>query len=648
VKESIGDILRSAIREAALKTGLVVETALPPVIVEVPREREHGDFSTNIAMLMAGGGGAASEGVVPGGAIHGGAVADGEAGATAAGETGSVPSGRAGATAAGGAGSIPARTTRRSAVAIAEAIAARIDRAAAKLDKVEVQAPGFINMHLSHAYLEDNARYVITEGERYGRSDFGEGSTVQVEFVSANPTGPLNVVSARAAAVGDSLVRLLRACGYDARSEFFVNDSGTQVELLGLSLKARVEELLGKEAARIPDEGYHGQYLVDLAKEIPRERALEMLGEHKGERPAARDAKGEGPSTERVGSRAVGSKPAESAGARSFIEFALEKMHEAQKKDLAEFGVSFDRWFKESSLHTSGYVEETFTRLKSAGFVYERDGANWFKSSELGDDQDRVLKKSPSDPSEPAGEPTYFLSDIAYHRDKFERGFSKVIDIWGPDHHGHVPRMKAASRALGYPEDWLEVLIVQWVRLMRGRTPISMSKRAGEFITLVDLIKEVGVDCARFFFLMRRLNSHLDFDLDLAKKQSEENPVYYVQYAHARVSSIIGFATEGGIGLCGLEEADLSLLKEPEEVALLKLLVSYPEVVRAACLAREPQRITTYLTSLATALHQFYHNHRVVGVETGLMQARLVLVRSVKIVLKNGLGLIGVSAPEKM
>jgi arginyl-tRNA synthetase len=608
-KSSIAEILRDAVKEAALQTGLMTEANLPSVIIEVPREREHGDFSTNIAMLISSG-----TGIPPGAAP----------------------------------GSIPAKIERKSPLAVAEAIASRIDTSSARLERVEVQAPGFINMHLSHAYLEENARLVITEGERYGTSDFGRGGTVQLEFVSANPTGPLNVVSARAAAVGDSLVRIFRACGYDARSEFFVNDSGTQVELLGLSLKARVEELLGKGEAKIPEEGYHGQYLVELAKEIPKDKALEMLRGYEGTGPGNKNAERGAATSKVAGGRAIGKESVKSAAPQSFTKFALERMHEAQKKDLAEFGVKFDRWFRESSLHNSGYVEETFARLKNSGFVYEKDGANWFKSSELGDDQDRVLKKSPADSSQQAGEPTYFLSDVAYHRDKFERGLAKVIDIWGPDHHGHVPRMKAATRALGYPDDWLEVLIVQWVRLVRGKTPVSMSKRAGEFITLVDLIREVGLDCARFFFLMRRLNSHLDFDLDLAKKQSEENPVYYVQYAHARVSSIIGFATDGGIGLCGLEEADLSLLKEPEEVALLKLLVSYPEQVRASCVSREPQRIANYLTSLATALHQFYHNHRVVGVEQGLMQARLVLVRAVKIVLRNGLELMGVSAPEKM
>jgi len=561
LKESVVDILRAAVAEAVLKTGLVAEPAVPPVVIEVPREAGHGDFSTNVAMVIASTGGGRE---------------------------------------------------RRTPLAVAEEIAAKMPASPALLEKVEVQPPGFINMHLSHAYLEENVRAVVEEGENYGKSDFGKGTRVQVEFVSANPTGPLNVVSARAAAVGDSLVRLLRACGYDARSEFFVNDSGTQVELLGLSLKARVEELLGTGEAKIPDEGYHGEYLLDLAKEIDTEKAREMF-----EEPG------------------------------SFSELALERMHEAQKKDLEGFGVKFDRWFRESTLHTSGKVEDTFKKLGGSGYVYEKEGANWFKSSGLGDDQDRVLKKSPSD-SSPAGDPTYFLADIAYHRDKFERGFTKVIDIWGPDHHGHVLRMKAAARALGYPDDWLEVLIVQWVRLMRGKTPVSMSKRAGEFITLVDLIREVGVDCARFFFLMRRLNSHLDFDLELAKKQSEENPVYYVQYAHARVSSILGFATDGGIGLCGIEEVDLSILKEPEELALLKLLAGYPEQVRAACVSREPQRVTSFLTSLATALHQFYHNHRVVGVETNVMNARLHLVRAVKVVIRNGLELIGVSAPEKM
>jgi len=555
LKRSIADTIRAAVREAALRSGAVAESELPPIVVETPRSKEHGDFSTNVAMLVSA-------------------------------KTGRTP------------------------MDLAADMASRIDKGAARLAEVEVQKPGFINMRLSRDFLEENLRTVLTEAEAYGKSDFGAGELVQVEFVSANPTGPLNVVSARAAAVGDSLVRLMKTCGYDARSEFFVNDAGKQVELLGLSLKARVEEVLGKGEAEIPDQGYHGEYLVDLARGIPAEKALEMLGEAGG-------------------------------GSGRFSKFAVERMHEAQKSGLDGFGVKFDQWFRESTLHAAGRVEETLKALEKSGLVYEKDGATWLKTSGLGDDEDRVVKKS-------AGEPTYFLSDIAYHKNKFERGFKKVIDIWGPDHHGHVPRMKAAARALGYPEDWLEVLIVQWVRLMRGTTPVSMSKRAGEFVTLSDLVSEVGADCARFFFLMRRVQSHLDFDLELAKKQSEENPVYYVQYAHARVSSILEFAREAGVGFCKLEEADLSLLQTPEEVALLRELVNFPEYVRAACVTREPQRITSYLTSLATALHQFYHHGRVVGTEQNVMQARLVLVRAVRTVIKNGLDLIGVSAPDKM
>ncbi|MBN1504921.1 MAG: arginine--tRNA ligase [Candidatus Eisenbacteria bacterium] len=555
MRKSIADRIREAVREAALKSGAVPEGELPQIVVEKPRSPEHGDFSTNVAMLLS------------------------------------------------------ARAGRRPEDLAAD-IAARIDKAAASLSDVEIQKPGFINMRLSRDFLEENLRVILTEAEDYGKSDFGGGEPVQVEFVSANPTGPLNVVSARAAAVGDSLVRLMKACGYDARSEFFVNDSGTQVELLGLSLKARVEEALGRGEAKIPDQGYHGQYLADLAGEIPREKALEMLDD-----------------------------AGETSG--RFSRFAVERMHEAQKSGLEAFGVRFDQWFRESSLHTAGRVEETLKALRQSGLVYEKDGALWLKTSGLGDDGDRVVRKS-------SGEPTYFLSDIAYHKNKFERGFKKVIDIWGPDHHGHVPRMKAAARALRYPEDWLEVLIVQWVRLVRGTTPVSMSKRAGEFVTLSDLVSEVGTDCARFFFLMRRVESHLDFDLDLAKKQSDENPVYYVQYAHARVSSILEFAREAGVGFCTLGEADLKLLQTPEEVAVMRELANFPEYVRAACATREPQRITSYLTSVATALHQFYHHSRVVGTEQNLMQARLVLVRAVRTVIRNGLDLIGVSAPDKM
>lgn len=572
---SIADIIRAAVREAALRSGSVTEAELPPIVVEAPRSKEHGDFSTNVAMLVS------------------------------------------------------ARANKPP-MELAAAIASKIDTQLARLAAVEVQKPGFINMRLSREFLEENLRSVLSESDKFGKSDFGAGELVQVEFVSANPTGPLNVVSARAAAVGDSLVRLMKACGYDARSEFFVNDSGTQVELLGLSLKARVEELLGRGEARIPEQGYHGEYLAELAREIPRDKALEMLGEAPPpEKP-----------TGRPGSPASPGETGATTGGR-FARFAVERMHEAQESGLEKFGVRFDHWFRESSLHSAGHVEGTFKTLQQSGFVYEKDGAAWLKTSGLGDEEDRVVRKR-------SGEPTYFLSDIAYHKNKFERGFKKVIDIWGPDHHGHVPRMKAAARALGYPDDWLEVLIVQWVRLMRGATPVSMSKRAGEFVTLSDLVSEVGADCARFFFLMRRVNSHLDFDLELAKKQSEENPVYYVQYAHARVSSILEFAREAGVGFCKLEEADLSLLQTPEEVALLRELVNYPEYVRAACVTREPQRITSYLTCLATALHQFYHHGRVVGTEQGVMQARLVLVRAVRTVIRSGLELIGVSAPDKM
>ncbi|UCF79732.1 MAG: arginine--tRNA ligase [Candidatus Eiseniibacteriota bacterium] len=563
MRESIVDILRGAVRDAALRTGHVQEGSLPPVVIEEPRAAGHGDFSTNIAMLVASQSG------------------------------------------------LKARE-------VAEAIASRLDRTSAKLDRVEVEGPGFVNMFISKAHLQENARQILQDGDAYGTLNFGKGSLVQVEFVSANPTGPLNVVSARAAAVGDSLIRLLKACGFEARSEFLTNDHGTQVELLGRSLQARVEELRSGRPAEIPEEGYRGEYLVDLAREISSETALQMLAE------------------------------AGKAGGSKFAKFAVERMIEGQRKDLTDFGVSFDNWFRESSLHSSGYVEETLATLRDSGFLYEKDGAEWFKSSELGDEQDRVVRKSPAGQEGAAGEPTYFLSDVAYHRNKFERGFERVIDIWGPDHHGHVPRMQAAARALGYPPDWLEILIVQWVRLMRGKEPVSMSKRAGEFVTLSELIKEVGVDCARFFFLMRKVNSHLDFDLELAKRQSDENPVYYVQYGHARVSSVIEFAREGGVEMCGLEEADLSLLSQPEELSLLRHLICYPEQVRAACLGREPQKITSYLTGLATAFHQFYHNHRVVGAEPNLMQSRLLLVRAVKTVIKNGLDLLGVSAPDKM
>jgi arginyl-tRNA synthetase len=474
---------------------------------------------------------------------------------------------------------------------------------------VEVAGPGFINFRIAPAVLQAGLAEILEAGEKWGTSTSGAGEPVQVEFVSANPTGPLNVVSARAAAYGSTLTRLLRAAGYDARSEFYVNDVGRQIDLFGASLIARWHELQGKGPAVIPEDGYQGEYMAALAAKLAVGEAEEALSA-----PEDRD-------------RWV-----------AMGRLGVAHMLEQQEADLKAYGTQFDCWFRQSELYPRG-VEDAFSRLKERGHVTTREGAEWFESTRFGDDQDRVLIRA-------NGEPTYFLADLAYHTSKHDRGFQRVIDIWGPDHHGYIGRMQAAMEALGYGRDWLEILIVQQVNLLSGGKPAKMSKRLGEFITLEDLIEEVGKDSATFFFLMRRAESHLDFDIDLAKEESDENPVYYVKYAHARISGILRKAGEEGVSLD--EPADLSLLVEDQEFALLKVLLQFPSLVAGAAREREPHRLTNYLREVSQAFHLFYHHCRVVGPEKDRTQARLALTRGTRWVLANGLGLMDIEAPERM
>jgi arginyl-tRNA synthetase len=490
---------------------------------------------------------------------------------------------------------------------VAERILASLRAAPDLLAGAEIAGPGFLNFRLAPAALQGVLRRVLERGDAYGESAGGGGLRVQVEFVSANPTGPMNVVSARAAAVGSALVRLLRATGHDAASEFFVNDAGSQVDKLGLSFQARYREAQGLPAA-MPEDGYLGAYVAELAAEFPAAEAAAATAD---------------PSAAR------------------FREWALERMVRWQREDLEHYGIRFDHWFREADLHRQGKVAEALADLAAAGHVYDRDGARWFRSTAFGDDEDRVLVRA-------SGEPTYFLADIAYHRDKHARGFAQVIDLWGPDHHSHVARMQGAMRALGLPEGFLEVQIVQQVRLLSGGQPVKMSKRAGEFITLRELVDEVGADVAKYFFLMRSTSAHLDFDLDLAKAQSDENPAYYVQYAHARIASLVRYAGEHGIAAPADPAAAIARLTAPEELALLKELLLFPELVRGAARAREPHRLPTYLARLAETFHRFYHVHRVVTADRELSQARLLLCLGVRQVVRNGLGLLGVAAPERM
>jgi len=470
------------------------------------------------------------------------------------------------------------------------------------IDRVEIAGPGYLNFFWSREALRQVLRGLRESGPDYGSSDLGAGERRLFEFVSANPTGPLNIVSARAAAVGDSLVRVQRKIGFDAQSEFYVNDAGRQVDLLGESVRARLREALGRPL-EIPEGGYHGIYVRDLAEQARQEFPGDPL----------------------------------TAPARDLGRWTAQRIVAGQRETLEAYGVAYHRWFFESEIHQSGAHWQTLERLKQEGHIYEKDGALYFRSSAFGDDDDRVVVTSD-------GRPTYFLPDIAYHLDKAGRGYAKAVDLWGPDHHGHVGRMQAAMRALGLPVEFLEVVIVQQVNLLRGGQPVKMSKRTGEMITMDELIEEVGSDAARQIFLSRRWSSPLDFDIEMAKDRSEKSPIFYVQYAHARISSIFRKAGDGE----ELQESDLEALHAPEEWDLLRSLSLFPDAVETAGLQLAPHRINTYLSDLATSFHRFYHECRVLSDDPALTRARLALCRAVQVVLKEGLRLMGMSAPDQM
>lgn len=498
---------------------------------------------------------------------------------------------------------------KRPARDVAQEIATQVQLSPGIVEKVEVAGPGFINFWLATEALTDVLPRILEAGERWGRSNRGGGKLVNVEFVSANPTGPLHVGHGRGAALGDAIASLLEATGYNVSREFYVNDAGVQVDRLARSLWARVRQAVGWPA-EIPEGGYHGDYLVDLAREL-----IAAEGPEFADLP-------------------------EEEGVRRCREIAVRRQREEQDRDLADFGVHFDVVYWESQLYGSGLVDDVLRRLEERGLTYEREGALWLKTSAFGDTKDRVLRKRD-------GSYTYFVPDIAYHVAKAERGFERAIDIWGADHHGYVPRMAAALAALGFPPDFFRAVIVQLVRVMRHGEEVRFSKRSGEFVTLRDLYEETGVDAARYFFLMRRADSQFVFDIDLATKQSEENPVYYVQYAHTRMAGI--FRT-GGINPQEItaEGADLTLLAEPEEQELLKTLGQFPEVVAKAAEMFEPHRVVSYLEEVARLVNGWYHRHRVLGAGPELERSRLVLARAAQIVLANGLRLIGVTAPERM
>jgi arginyl-tRNA synthetase len=502
---------------------------------------------------------------------------------------------------------------------IADRLRLHLERAGAlpvdfPLERIEIAGPGFLNFRFAPAWMEGIIPEIVAGAERWGRSRRLQGRSLLLEFVSANPTGPLNVVSARAAAVGDALASLCAASGARVGREFYVNDAGRQVELLGASLQARIRQAEGG-AATLPEEGYQGEYLVELAR-----RFLQEPPPWWSHRPAE----------------------SESEQISLLSEWAVERMLEQQQQVLARFGLHFDRWYRESSLHEQGAVQETLEALRERGGIYESEGATWLRATEFGDEKDRVLVTG-------EGRPTYLLPDIAYHRDKFARGWETVVDLWGPDHHGYISRMQAALQCLGHAPEHFRVLIVQQVNLLRGGEAVKMSKRLGRLIEMEELIEEVGTDAARFLFLTRATSTPLDFDLDLAVARNEENPVYYVQYAHARLCRLLEKAADQGLPIQGaLDPTPLPALVEPEARMVMRLLASFPEVVADAACQFEPHRVPAYLRELAAAFHVFYHHHQVVGSPEPVQGARLALCRAARIVLANGLALIGVSAPERM
>jgi len=563
---------------------------IPSPMVEPPKRPEWGDFSCNVAMTLAS-------------------------------------------------------SVRQSPLKVAGVLATSLREQFPELfERIDVAPPGFLNLTLHPMRWMEVLRTIQEHGSAYGTSHIGKGKRIVLEFVSANPTGPLHVGHGRGAAMGQAMASLLAAAGFTVSREFYINDAGRQLQLLGRSVYARYREYWEKDST-FPEEGYHGDYIKSLAESVAQSHGQELLEKSPDQ--------------------------AETVCAQVASHILLDGI----KDDLATFGVKFETWFSEASLHSKGLIQLTLDELRERELVKDEDGALWFRSSEFGDEKDRVLKKQD-------GSYTYLAADMAYHRDKLARGFDTLINIWGADHHGYIPRMEATVQAFGHSKESLRVVLVQMVSLLRGTQKIEMSKRAGEFVTLREVVEEVGSDAAKFFFLMRRADTHLDFDLELAKKQSSDNPVYYVQYAHARLASLFRVAQERQVPLPAIQDVDQTLLVHVEELRLIKTLAQYPLIIEGSAIALEPHRVTFYLQELAAQLHSYYNKHRVlpplesarksedglqdVSWETNgkaldsekksvkdplppaLTAARLALLRQVQTVLRNGLTVLGVSSPEKM
>lgn len=554
IKKKIYYIIKDCLNKAVID-GHIPDLTYPEIKVEYPRESKFGDYSTPIALESA-------------------------------------------------------RLVKKSPMEIGDILKKYISDYRELIGRVDVVKPGFINIFTSLEYLKNNMIEVTVEREHYGICNKQKPLRYNIEFVSANPTGPMNVVSARAAAVGDTIANLIEAGGDLVDREFYVNDFGNQVNLLGESVIARVKEING-ESFTFPEDGYHGEYVKDIAKWIIENHSDDLKKETDENNKAT-------------------------LAARLAVEYNVS----GQKKDLEDFNVFFKNWYRESTLHQKDEVAKTLELLENNGYIYTSDGKKFFRSTDFDDDKDRVVVRDD-------GRPTYLMADIAYHYDKIKRGYDRLIDIWGPDHHGYIARLTGAVQALGNDKKKLQVLISQQVNLVMGGETVKMSKRLGNFSTMRELIDEVGVDVSRFFFVMRSLDSHLDFDLALAKKNSSENPVFYLQYAHARICSIFREAGKRDIGLKP-GTVDLSILDNTEAVVILKLIAKYPEELSDAAETFEPHKISTFLMRLAQSFHRFYTEHRVLSDNEIMTQTNLALSDAVRIIIKNGLRILGVSAPESM
>ena len=558
-REEISHLIKNSI-EKAVKYGSFegIDLGDCDIVVEVPRERGNGDFSTNIAMKMA-------------------------------------------------------KKVKLAPIKCANIIIDNINLENSMVDSVQCAGAGFINFYLKKDWLYEVLRVIQKEQQDYGKSDMGKGKKVMVEFVSANPTGPLHMGNARGGALGDLIAGVFELTGHDVTREFYINDAGNQIEKFGISLEARyIQQLKGEDAIKFPEDGYQGEDIIEHVKDYIKENGDSLLNVSEQER---RD---------------------------KLVNYALPRNINMIKTGLERYGITYDVWFSEKTLHDSGEIKDVLKTLEDRGYCERRDGALWFKSPSLGEDKEAVLIRN-------NGLTTYFASDVAYHKNKFiDRKFDRVINLWGADHHGHVARMKAGVEALGIDPNKLDIVLFQLVHLYQNGEKVRMSKRTGKAISLIDLLDEVGKDAARFIFNTRASGNHLDFDLDLAVKKSNDNPVYYVQYAYARICSMIKVCESEGIKLCDVKDVNLEVLKEKEEIELMRELAKYPDEVELSVKTLEPSRLTRYILDLAGLFHSFYNSCRIKGEEEEISKARLVLVNSVRVVMKNLLDLLKISAPERM